>query len=515
MRPYLLQHSLELSAENYPKKQALKHNDDFITYEELCPKAAALGYELKNFGILKGERIGILLDKSINQVISLLGILYADMIFVIINPMLRIRQIQHILSDCSIKCVITSKKHLSKIELVIKENNVKNLLLEESFNEIFSSNEGKRPNCLNISDDISNIIYTSGSTGLPKGIVITHRNLIDGASIVSKYLNITEDERILGLLPFNFDYGLNQLTSTLMKGCTIVLFQFFMPNAFLKVLLEENITGLAAIPPIWASVFNSKLCKIDGRNQFSSLRYITNSGGKLPVATVRKIRNTFKGTKLFLMYGLTEAFRSTYLDPAEVDKRPDSIGKAIPNVQVEIINEIGKSCKPEEVGELIHRGACIAKGYWNNPELTTNVYRPNPLFPDGNQFLETVVYSGDLAKKDSEGFIYFLGRKDAMIKADGYRVSPTEVEELLMNYDGINEAVAFGMEIENLGTKIIAIITGNGEIEIDEVIAYCRREAPAYLVPHEIILRDSLQKTDTGKIDRKFAINEVIEKHVN
>lgn len=515
MRPYLLQHSLELSAEQYPKKQALKHNDISITYEELCPKAAALGYALKQIGIPKGERIGILLDKSINQVISLLGILYADMIFVIINPMLRARQIQHILSDCSIKCAITSKKYLTKIESVMEESKVKNLLLEENFDEIITSNYGKRPDCLNISDDISNIIYTSGSTGLPKGIVISHRNLIDGASIVSKYLNITEDEKILGLLPFNFDYGLNQLTSTLTKGCTIVLFQFFMPNTFLKILLEENITGLAAIPPIWASVFNPKLCKIDDRQQFSGLRYITNSGGKLPVATVRKIRNTFQDTKLFLMYGLTEAFRSTYLDPEEVDKKPDSIGKAIPNVQVEIINETGKPCRPEEVGELIHRGACIAKGYWNNPELTANVYRPNPLFPDGNQFLETVVYSGDLAKKDSEGFIYFLGRRDAMIKTEGYRVSPTEVEELLMNFDGINEAVVFGMEIEHLGTKIVAIITATGEIEVDDVIAYCRREAPSYLVPHEIILRENLPKTDTGKIDRKFAINEAIEKHVN
>ena len=259
-----------------------------------------------------------------------------------------------------------------------------------------------------ITDDIATIIYTSGSTGLPKGIVITHRNLLDGIDSVSEYLGITEKDRLLGVLPLNFDYGLNQLTSAVKAGASIVLHHFFVPGPMLKLIAEERITGLAAIPTIWAAVFNPKLTKLDkilAEMDFSSLRYITNSGGKIPVPTVRRIRECFPSTDLFLMYGLTEAFRSTYLDPSEVDARPESMGKAIPGVQVEIVREDGTPCAAGETGELIHRGALIARGYWNNPSKTAEVYRPNPLLPKENRFLETAVYSGDLVRKDEDGFV--------------------------------------------------------------------------------------------------------------
>lgn len=363
-----------------------------------------------------------------------------------------------------------------------------------------------------ITDDIATIIYTSGSTGMPKGIVITHRNLIDGARIVSQYLHITPDDRLLGMLPFNFDYGLNQLLSALYIGCTIVLYQYFMPNGLLKVLKDEHITGLAAIPPIWAGVFNPKLCKLSAE-QFPQLRYITNSGGKIPVPTVKKIRETFPATQLFLMYGLTEAFRSTYLDPAEVDRRPESMGKAIPNVQVAVINADGQVCKPRETGELIHRGACIARGYWNNPEKTAEVYKPNPLLPKENQFLETVVYSGDLVWKDEDGFLYFVGRKDNMIKTAGYRVSPTEVEELLLGCSGVAEAVVFGLPDDDLGYKIRAVITVSAALEKQTIINHCKTNAPQYLVPHELFVREAFPKTASGKLDRPKIIEESKKDH--
>jgi acyl-CoA ligase (AMP-forming) (exosortase A-associated) len=502
-----------LTSDQYPAKVAVKHGKDAITFEQLYTKSSALAYGLQKFGIGKGERVGILLDKSIAQVISMLGALRADFIFVLINSILKESQVRHILNDCGIKLLIASEKYSVRLQNILKDTEVKIVVWESELDELADTYAGKNTQNMSTSEDIGSIIYTSGSTGLPKGIVITHRNLIEGARIVSHYLSITATERILGLLPFNFDYGLNQLISTLYKGCTIVLFQFFMPNSLLNILMDEKITGLPAIPTIWSAVFNPQLCKIDPAQQYPDLRYISNTGGKLPVGMVKNIRQLFPTTQLFLMYGLTEAFRSTYLDPGEVDRRPDSIGKAIPNVWVEVINKNGKICEAGEVGELIHGGACVTKGYWNNPEMTAKVFRPNPMLPKENQFLDRVVYSGDLVKKDREGFLYYVGRKDAMIKKEGYRVSPTEVEELLMGHQDVFEAVTCGMESQTAKNEIVALVTAKGEIDVKELYKFCRQKAPEYLVPDRILIMDQFAKTETGKIDRPRVIKEAHAKY--
>lgn len=515
MTPYLLQHLLVDACRQFPEKEALRHQNQSLSFEQLYTRSASLGYGLHSLNPQRGERIGILLDKSINQVVALLGTLFADNIFVLINPILHEDQIRHILQDCGIQLLIASEKYRSKFENIVNQTPLKIVLLENDLDEIVSSCPGKSPQNRSIGEDASNIIYTSGSTGLPKGIVITHRNLIDGARIVSQYLDLSERERILGLLPLNFDYGLNQLTSTLYCGCTLVLFQFFMPNSLLSILVDQKITGLPALPTIWASVFNPALCKIDPEQKFPDLRYITNTGGKLPVVVVKKIRQHFPNARLFLMYGLTEAFRSTFLDPDEVDRRPDSIGKAIPDVRVEVINEKGEICGPGQTGELIHAGACIAKGYWNNPKLTGKVYRPNPLVPKEMQSIDRVVYSGDLVKKDDEGFLYYVGRKDAMIKKEGYRISPTEVEELLMNHDDVAEAVACGYESGDGLVRILAVITVKRPTNTAELAQFCRQHAPEYLIPNKIMIKDQFLKTETGKIDRTRVIEEALAANVD
>ncbi|GBR76460.1 acyl-CoA ligase [Candidatus Termititenax persephonae] len=500
MKPRLLQHLLENSAAQCPDKIALRHKNRTWTYAELWQKARNLGQGLRQRGVVRGDRVGICLDKSLEQVAAIFGALYADAAFVILNNVLRPEQMRHILQDCGVKLLITEEKYLGNIGATAAPP-----IYGAELNKILET-PGK-PTPHNISEDIANIIYTSGSTGLPKGIVLTHRNLIDGAEIVSAYLKITADEKILGLLPFNFDYGLNQLTAALYKGATLVLFQYFLPNSLLKILADEEITGLAAIPPIWTAVFGGKLAETS-KLHLPQLRYITNSGGKLPVPIVQKIRATFPQADLYLMYGLTEAFRSTYLDPREVDRRPESIGKAIPNVEVEIINAAGQPCRPREIGELIHRGACIAKGYWNNPQKTAEVYRPNPLLPPENQFLETVVYSGDLVYKDEDGYLYFAGRKDNMIKTAGYRVSPTEVEEILLRLNGIQDAVVFGVADAELGYKIRAVVTLQTKISAEKIKEHCQTLAPPYLVPQEIFIADSFPLTASGKIDRTSIIEE-------
>lgn len=507
MRPYLLHHLLEESASRTPDKEAVRSGEESLSYARLAERARAGAAHLTGtLGIPEGSRLGILAEKGLAQTALIFSASMAGLPFVLIHDQLKESQVAHILGDCGIERLIATPRTRAAAEAAA--GGPERVTMAE---EVLAGSPGTAVSSQAITDDPATIFYTSGSTGRPKGIVVTHRNLLDGVDSVSEYLGITAEDRLIGLLPFNFDYGLNQLSCAVAAGASIVLHQFFTPVPMLRLLAREGITGLAAIPTVWAAVFNPKLAdwdKLGSELDFSHLRYITNSGGKLPVPTVRRIRQTFPRTKLFLMYGLTEAFRSTYLDPDQVDIRPDSIGKAIPNVQVEVVREDGSVCAPGETGELIHRGALIARGYWNNPEKTAEVYRPNPLLPPENRFLETVVYSGDLVRKDEEGYLYYVGRKDNMIKISGFRVSPTEVEELLAASGLAAESVVFGVPDDELGYRIRAVVVFKGEPDAPALLEYCKRSAPGYLVPREVIPVPSFPKTASGKTDRPAVIRE-------
>ncbi|MBU0579930.1 MAG: acyl-CoA ligase (AMP-forming), exosortase A system-associated [Candidatus Margulisbacteria bacterium] len=515
MKPYLFQHLFDQTVEKYSKKEFIKQKDNSFSYNKIRAHSLALAKALRELKINLGDRVGIWLDKSPEQVISLLGTLYADGIFVIISPVLHHDQTMHILKDCNVKFLITDVKKFNILSTDLENTEVAQIILVDesldntiSMQELLETYSGYQVESVAKNSDTSNIIYTSGSTGKPKGIVLSHQNLIEGAEIVSEYLNITDQERIAGVLPFNFDYGLNQLTTSILKGASLVLHNFFLPNDLLNLLEKEEITGLAGIPPIWTAIFNTKLTAKKKCN-FSKLRYLTNSGGKVPVPIVKNMRDFFPNTDIYLMYGLTEAFRSTYLPPSEIDKRPNSIGKAIPRTEMFIINNQGKECAPHEKGELIHKGACITKGYWNDPEKTNQIFRPDPLAKPGEK-AQTVVYSGDLIYKDEEGFLYFVSRKDEMIKVQGYRVSPTEVEEILLKHESIQDAVVFGIEARDGEKKILALITTNQDINSTNIIEHCKKEAPSYMVPHEIIFYKSFPKTASGKIDRAILKRECL-----
>lgn len=506
MTERLLHRTLERSAERLPDKEALFHEGRSLSYRDFVAEAKGAAAALAAVpGSSRGDRVAIFMEKGIEQALWIYAASMADRVFVLIAEQLKDRQIEHILRDCDVGVLVFGASCADAASRAASALGLRAL----------PGSARAEPSLLQpsraISDDIATIIYTSGSTGLPKGIVITHRNLLDGIDSVSEYLGIREDDRLLGMMPFNFDYGLNQLTSALAAGASVVLHKFFVPGPMLELVAGERVTGLAAIPTIWAAVFNPKLTNLErllGELDFSALRYITNTGGKLPVPAVRRIREIFPRARLFLMYGLTEAFRSTYLDPAEVEARPDSIGKAIPGVQIEVVREDGSPCDPGEPGELIHRGALIARGYWNNPEKTAEVYRPNPLLPPGNRFLEKVVYSGDLVRKDEQGFLYYLGRRDNMIKVSGYRVSPTEVEELLAGSGMVAESVVFGVPDEELGYRIRAVVVFRGSEEARALLEHCQRAAPSYLVPRDIIAVKAFPKTASGKIDRPAVVKE-------
>jgi acyl-CoA ligase (AMP-forming) (exosortase A-associated) len=352
-----------------------------------------------------------------------------------------------------------------------------------------------------ISKDLAAILYTSGSTGKPKGVMLSHANVMAGSSIVSTYLGITSTERILAVLPFSFDAGMNQLMTAFQQGGTIVLINFTFAREVVQMLLKERITGLAGVPTLWSLLAqpNSTLQK----QPMTDLRYITNTGGAMPQAVLKVLRQALPTTKVFLMYGLTEAFRSTYLPPEELDRRPTSMGKAIPDTEILVLNEHGKVCAPGEVGELVHRGPTVSLGYWNRPEDTARALRPNPILPPEMGDCEKVCYSGDLVKTDDEGFLYFLGRRDTMIKSSGFRISPTEVEEVLFQTGKLQAAAVIGIPDEVLGQVIKAFVVAKDGVPLDAdaLLGICGEKMPRYMVPKFIEVLSEMPKTSSGKVD--------------
>jgi acyl-CoA ligase (AMP-forming) (exosortase A-associated) len=349
--------------------------------------------------------------------------------------------------------------------------------------------------------DIATILYTSGSTGKPKGVVLSHRNVVAGAHSVAQYLENTQSDRLLAVLPFSFDYGLSQLSTAFLMGASVVLFEYLLPRDVIKVVAKERITGLAGVPPLWV-----QLAQLPWPEEVvKNLRYITNSGGTMPNVTLKMLRFALPNTKVYLMYGLTEAFRSTYLHPDEVDKRSDSIGKAIPNTEILVVREDGTPCAPGEPGELVHRGSLVALGYWNDPQKTAERFRPVPNQKMGVVLPEIAVWSGDTVRMDAEGYLYFVARQDDMIKTSGYRVSPTEVEEVVYETGLVAEASSIGVPHPVLGQAIVVVAVPKlaGKQESERLIEKCKQQLPNFMVPLKIEWRTHLPLSPNGKIDRK------------
>jgi acyl-CoA ligase (AMP-forming) (exosortase A-associated) len=355
-----------------------------------------------------------------------------------------------------------------------------------------------------IDADMAAILYTSGSTGSPKGVVLSHRNLVTGAHSVAQYLANNAEDRLLAVLPLSFDYGLSQLSTAFHAGASVVLLDHLFASDVVAAVADEQITGLAAVPPLW-----TQLADLSWPGE--SLRYITNSGGAMPAITLGKLRMQLPRTQVFLMYGLTEAFRSTFLPPSELDRRPGSIGKAIPNAEVLVVGADGTECAANVPGELVHRGALVAMGYWNAPDLTAQRFRVAPDSASELSIPEIAVWSGDTVRKDEDGYLYFIGRNDEMIKTSGYRVSPTEIEEVILQSPLAAEAVAFGIPHPTLGQAIAVIIVApaDGHGDTQALLDMCRKLLPAFMVPVHVEWRSTLPRNPNGKYDRKRLAIEV------
>ena len=514
-------HDLIFAAANQtPHAEALCYQDQRMNYAMLAEAVAATANGLHKQDLSRGERMAVYLEKRFETVTALFAAAAAGGVLVPVNPVLKAEQVAYILIDCNVRILVTSLERLKLLQTVLPLcHDLHTVIVTDAGDhlpsiagltvvswETMASAGSTHPACRVIDSDMAAIIYTSGSTGKPKGVVLSHRNLLAGAKSVTQYLQNRSSDRILTVLPLSFDYGLNQLTTAFYAGATNVLMNYLLPRDIIRIVNEQRITGLAAVPPLWI-----QLAQLDW-GKASSLRYITNSGGAMPRATLNQLRSALPQTQIFLMYGFTEAFRSTYLAPEELDQRPDSIGKAVPNAEVLVLREDGSPCAPGEPGELVHRGSLVAMGYWNDAERTAQCFKPVKARQAGLPLAEIAAWSGDTVRVDEEGFLYFIERRDEMIKTSGYRVRPTEVEEVVYASECVAEAVAIGVPHPVLGQTIVLIATMRNGVKPDRdiLLQACRQRLPAYMLPSHIELREgNLPRNPNGKIDRKLLAQQM------
>jgi acyl-CoA ligase (AMP-forming) (exosortase A-associated) len=509
------------SALRTPERLALKYREAQLTYRELATAIATFAAGSIELGLDRNDRVAIYAEKRLETVIAMFGASAAGGVYVPVNPLLKSEQVTYILADCNVRMLVTSPErltvllpslaHCPDLKVVVCMGDAPPEIALPgirvvSWNAVQGApTSSKIHQC--IDQDVAAILYTSGSTGRPKGVVLSHRNIVAGARSVAEYLELTETDRVLSVLPLSFDYGMNQLTAMFLVGGLVVLLNHLFPRDIVAAIEKEQITGLAAVPPLWI-----QLAQLPWPTSATEhLRYFTNSGGHMPRETLNQLREALPKTKPYLMYGLTEAFRSTYLPPSEVDRRPDSMGKAIPNAEIVVVREDGSTCAPGEPGELVHRGVLVSLGYWNDPEKTAERFKPAPGQNRALPLTELAVWSGDTVKMDEEGYLYFVSRRDEMIKTSGYRVSPTEIEEVIYGTRLVGEVAALGLPHPTLG-QVIAIVATPADgtsLTAETLKKECQKHLPAYMVPaHLEIVEASLPRNPNGKIDRKLLATE-------
>lgn len=528
-------HLLEQRALSHGTTPALTDKSATRSYAELWDLVRVAAGGLRDLGLGREDRVAVFLDKRIETVASVFATSAAGGAFVPVNPLLRPQQVAYILTDCDVRVLVTSPERL---ELLAGElascPALEHVVLVggtpaspsapaapderddapagpgyrvHTWLELTAAVRPQAPPTVGIDQDIGAILYTSGSTGKPKGVVLSHRNLIVGAESVSGYLANTADDVILSVLPLSFDAGFSQLTTAFSVGAHVVLMNYLLARDVPRLCARHGVTGLTCVPPLWIQIAD-----LDWPEEaVRPLRYFANTGGRMPKVTLDRLRATFPAARPYLMYGLTEAFRSTYLDPEEVDRRPGSIGKAIPDAEILVVRPDGSRCDPGEEGELVHRGALVALGYWNDPVRTAERFRPAPGRDAAWRSPEIAVWSGDTVVADAEGFLYFVGRKDEMIKTSGYRVSPAEVEEVAHTTGLVRDAVALGVADDLLGQRVVLVASpaARDGFTAEALLQAMRRSLPLYMVPSEVVVRPELPRSPNGKLDRALLREEL------
>jgi amino acid adenylation domain-containing protein len=520
--PVLLHDYFDESVRKYPGKEALIYGDERYTYSDLYQRVNILADVLVNLGLKRQDRVLIFMDNSPEEVISFYATMKAGGIFAIINSSVQLPKFTYIVNDAKPAVIIADYNKRKVVNNALKACNHHCLIIwvgadesarrsHDNSNTYFwsciftfsalSSGDYEAQythvnRCLDI--DLAGLIYTSGSTGEPKGVMESHRSIISAARSIIQYLENTPDDIILNTLPLSFDYGLYQVIMALMFGGTIVLERsFIFLSRVLSLIEKERVTGFPIVPTIVAMIF--KTIDLDSFN-LNSLRYLTNTGAAFPVEHIKRLRKALPHVQIYSMFGLTECKRISYLPPHKIDEKPDSVGKPMPNCEVFILDEEGEQVKTGQVGELVVRGTNVMQGYWNAPKQTAKAFRP------ALGFSENLLFTGDFFKQDSEGFLYFLGRNDDMIKSRGERISAKEVEHIINQFDGINECAVVGVDDDILGQALKAYVSALPGVELTQkqIIEYCAKNMEPFSVPKYIEFMEELPKTPHGKVDKKI-----------
>ena len=469
-----------------------------LTYEALKGRVARLAGWLSAAVREPGGRVACWLPKSELACLLPLAAARAGLVYVPINPLLKRAQVAHILADSGAGLLIANASRLATLEPGDCAN--AETIKEDEANALAASATVLGPSDHN-PGALAQILYTSGSTGRPKGVMLSHANLWLGAVSVAAYLKLQPDDRLLGVMPLSFDYGQNQLLAGWYAGASIAPLDYLTPRDVIKAVERERLTTLAGMPPLWVQLLDQ-----DWGDTDASLRRLTNTGGALTVDLVRKLRAMFPRADLYAMYGLTEAFRSTYLDPALIDAHPTSIGKAIPFAEVMVVGDDGDEAAPGDEGELVHAGPLVAQGYWRDPDRTAERFRPAPAW---SRYGGVAVWSGDRVRRDEQGLLHFVGRRDAMIKTSGNRVSPQEIEEAALATGLVAEAVALGVPDARLGQAIHLVARAAGEVDEARLRRALAQTLPNFMVPQAFHWKQAMPVSANGKIDRATLAQEL------
>ena len=506
------------SAARLPTRTALIAGKRRLGFAEVDRMSDRLAAALVSRGIARGDRVVVFMENSWEAVVAIFAILKAGAVFSPVNPSTKADKLAFILNNCRAAGIVTQARLAGAAAAAIVEAASVHLVVLVGGDEapmtqgclrfedaIASTRLLPPPVPAGIELDLAMLVYTSGSTGFPKGVMMTHQNVVAAATSITTYLENTEDDIVLGVLPISFDYGLYQVLMAMKVGATLVIEKSFaFPQAILNRMAEEKVTGLPLVPTMAAMLLQMRDLKPE---RFPHLRYVTNTAAALPPAHIARLQELFPSARLFSMYGLTECKRCTYLPPEELARRPGSVGIAIPGTEAYVVDEGGKRVGPGVVGELVIRGPHVMKGYWENPAATDAALRPGP------HAWEKVLYTGDFFRADEDGFLYFIGRKDDIIKTRGEKVSPKEVENVLYALAGVREAVVVGVADPILGHAIKAIVAVAPEARLgdQDIIRHCARHLEDFMVPKMVEFREALPKTESGKISRRLIEAEALE----
>ena len=502
---------LEQTARRQPDKEALVCGPARLSYREVDSQANALARTLVAGGVARGDRVLVFADNKVESVVAVWATLKANAVVSLVNPLTKADKLTYLLNDSRASALVTDMPLAPVVARAAPQapalrqtivagdfaaGNLAGVPNVLPWREAVAGDHAAPPPRRAIDVDLAAIIYTSGSTGEPKGVMLSHRNMLTAATSISTYLELREDDVVLNVLPLAFDYGLYQMLMAFRAGGRLVLERSFAyPAQVLNLIAREKVTGFPGVPTIFAVLAEMKTLR---DFDLSSIRFVTNTAAALPVKHIKLLRGLFPAARIYSMYGLTECKRCSYLPPADIDRKPDSVGIAIPNTELWIVDEAGHRLGPNQVGQLVIRGATVMKGYWGKPEATAQKLRLDPI--SGEQ----VLYTGDLCRLDEEGYLYFVGRMDDIIKSRGEKVAPKEIETVLTDLSGVREVAVIGVPDPVLGQAIKAFVVCDEGVTltVKDLLMACQQRLESFMVPKYLEIVAALPKTSTGKINK-------------